>query len=147
MGDFGQRINPGAGVRGEGHIPEAVPAQAEDRARVDHRARLHTAPSAASRVKAATVSAVAAMAVGIWTSLATRSASKVKITDQAATRTVRNKLGDLLCSPGHCAGQHHGGGEYCAKCQDQFGQSEPAPQQFRSLRLPNSTAPPRPNAR
>ena len=54
-----------------------------------------TAPSAASKVNAATVIAAAAMAVGTCASRPTRSASEVRITDHAATRTLRNSPGEL----------------------------------------------------
>jgi hypothetical protein len=59
-----------------------------------------TAPNAASKVNAATVIAAAAIAMGTCARRPMRSASEVKITDHAATTTLRKRPGELLFCQG-----------------------------------------------
>ena len=112
VGDPAGEHQPGAGVRGEGDVAEAVPAQAVDRARVEQRAGLHRpaergvhgeggdrqrgpgdgrrAPQPAREPDAPRVSTAAQPATTMPTA--------------AARATER--------APGHGSGQHHPGGQH-----------------------------------
>ena len=104
-----------------------------------------TAPSAASTVKAATVNAVAAMTLGTRAIRPTSSASTVKISDQAATRRLRNSPGEPLFCQGTAPVSIMAALSTPPKVKTNFGKPN-LPRNTQITMITKSAAPARPSA-
>ena len=105
-----------------------------------------TAPRAASTVNAATLIPTAAITLGTCASLPMRSASAVKITDQAATRRLRNGPGESLFCHGTAPVSIMAAGRIPPKVKISLGSAKLL-RSVPTTKITNSRPPPRPSAR